>query len=105
MVRQIEAGREDNPLCAGAQLALRPGHPIDAYFDKVLVNSEDPAVRENRLAFLAATYSLFGALCGLPKTGRNRRTCPLVAASSRRRNRSPFSARPEITETFPGSTH
>jgi glycyl-tRNA synthetase beta chain len=34
--------------------------PIDAYFDRVLVNSTDPAVRDNRLAFLAATYALFG---------------------------------------------
>jgi glycyl-tRNA synthetase beta subunit len=26
----------------------------------VLVNSSDPAIRDNRLSFLAATYSLFG---------------------------------------------
>jgi glycyl-tRNA synthetase beta chain len=34
--------------------------PIDTYFDRVLVNSSDPAVRDNRISFLAATYSLFG---------------------------------------------
>ena len=34
--------------------------PIDAYFDHVLVNSTDPAVRDNRISFLAATYALFG---------------------------------------------
>lgn len=34
--------------------------PIDAYFDRVLVNVDDEAVRENRHAFLAAVYSLFG---------------------------------------------
>ncbi len=34
--------------------------PIDRYFDKVLVNAPDPAVREARLGFLAVTYSLFG---------------------------------------------
>ncbi len=34
--------------------------PIDAYFDRVLVNAEDTAVRDNRHAFLAAVYGLFG---------------------------------------------
>jgi glycyl-tRNA synthetase beta chain len=34
--------------------------PIDGYFDRVLVNSDDAAVRENRHAFLAAAYALFG---------------------------------------------
>ena len=34
--------------------------PIDTYFDKVLVNSDDVRVRANRHAFLAATYALFG---------------------------------------------
>jgi glycyl-tRNA synthetase beta chain len=34
--------------------------PIDSYFDRVLVNSPDAAVRDNRLAFLAAAYQLFG---------------------------------------------
>ena len=34
--------------------------PIDSYFDHVLVNSADPAVRDNRIAFLAAAYALFG---------------------------------------------
>ncbi|HEX5132046.1 MAG TPA: glycine--tRNA ligase subunit beta [Candidatus Krumholzibacteria bacterium] len=34
--------------------------PIDHYFEKVLVNAQDPAVRENRLAFMAAIYGLFG---------------------------------------------
>lgn len=33
--------------------------PIDAYFDRVLVNCEDAATRENRHAFLAVAYSLF----------------------------------------------
>jgi glycyl-tRNA synthetase beta chain len=34
--------------------------PIDGYFDRVLVNSEDGGVRENRHAFLAAVFALFG---------------------------------------------
>ncbi|HET6349537.1 MAG TPA: hypothetical protein VFH88_10700, partial [Candidatus Krumholzibacteria bacterium] len=35
--------------------------PIDAYFDSVLVNSPDPEVRDNRLAFLGVAYALFGS--------------------------------------------
>jgi glycyl-tRNA synthetase beta chain len=33
--------------------------PIDAYFDSVLVNAEDRAVRANRHAFLAVVYAVF----------------------------------------------
>ena len=35
------------------------GPVIDAYFDAVLVNSDDEAVRDNRHAFLAAIFALF----------------------------------------------
>ena len=34
--------------------------PIDAYFDAVLVNADDPKVRENRISFLAEVFALFG---------------------------------------------
>lgn len=34
--------------------------PIDAYFDAVLVNADDPDVRENRISFLAEVFALFG---------------------------------------------
>lgn len=37
----------------------RLADPIDAYFDHVLVNCEDAAVRANRHAFLAVAYALF----------------------------------------------
>jgi glycyl-tRNA synthetase beta chain len=33
--------------------------PIDSFFDKVLVMSEDVAVRENRIAMLKGLVSLF----------------------------------------------
>jgi glycyl-tRNA synthetase beta chain len=33
--------------------------PIDRYFDEVLVNCEDPALRDNRHRFLAAVFSVF----------------------------------------------
>ncbi len=38
----------------------RLADPIDAYFDKVLVNVDDALVRDNRHGFLAAVYGLFG---------------------------------------------
>ncbi|HEU4929620.1 MAG TPA: glycine--tRNA ligase subunit beta, partial [Candidatus Krumholzibacteria bacterium] len=34
--------------------------PIDAYFDAVLVNADDRAVRENRIGFLGEVFGLFG---------------------------------------------
>ena len=34
--------------------------PIDAYFDSVLVNAEDRAVRDNRIGFLGEVFGLFG---------------------------------------------
>ena len=46
---------------AGEDLAgiagLRP--EVDRYFDKVLVNAQDPKIRANRLAFLAGLYEKF----------------------------------------------
>lgn len=35
------------------------GAPVDAFFDTVLVNAEDPALRANRFALLAALQALF----------------------------------------------
>lgn len=37
----------------------RLADPIDRYFDSVLVNCDDPDLRENRLALLAVVYALF----------------------------------------------
>jgi glycyl-tRNA synthetase len=42
--------------------ALPLAEPIDAYFDEVLVMAEDPAVRANRLGFLAAIRDLVAGL-------------------------------------------
>ena len=62
----IDSAEQDNaPLAASRdyqrsleQLAsLRT--PVDAFFDQVLVNAEDPAVRANRYALLARLRGLF----------------------------------------------
>ena len=52
------AGREDFAAAMLALSALRP--PVDAFFDEVLVNVEDPAVRANRLALLGRIRTATG---------------------------------------------
>lgn len=43
--------------------ALQPA--VDAFFDEVLVNAEDPAVRRNRLALLGQLKAAFGAVADI----------------------------------------
>ena len=52
------AGREDFAAAMLALSALR--RPVDAFFDEVLVNVEDPAVRANRLALLGRIRTATG---------------------------------------------
>lgn len=42
------------------QTLSRLADPIDGFFERVLVNADDPAVRNNRHGLLAAVYALFG---------------------------------------------
>jgi glycyl-tRNA synthetase beta chain len=52
---------EEKSAFEGVLSALsRLADPIDAYFDAVLVNADDPVVRENRISFLAEVFALFG---------------------------------------------
>jgi glycyl-tRNA synthetase beta chain len=41
--------------------------PIDAFFDQVMVNADDPAIRANRLALLANLYRLMNRVAELAK--------------------------------------
>lgn len=41
--------------------------PVDRFFDDVLVNAEDPAVRSNRLALLAQLKASFGAIADISR--------------------------------------
>ena len=59
-VGDIGTGEEGRPFVQVLATLSGLAGPIDAYFDRVLVNSTDPAVRDNRISFLAATYALFG---------------------------------------------
>jgi len=67
MVKEIDAGKDAKPFGQAMASLSRLAGPIDAYFDKVLVNSTDAAVRDNRLAFLAAAYALFGRFADFQK--------------------------------------
>jgi glycyl-tRNA synthetase beta chain len=51
-------GREDFAAAMRALSKLRV--PVDAFFEKVLVNDEDVAVRANRLALLARIRAATG---------------------------------------------
>ena len=44
---------------------LKP--PVDAFFDGVMVNAEDPKLRANRLALLADLHSLMNKVADLSK--------------------------------------
>ncbi len=54
---------EDHKKVYGALATL--GGPIDAYFDKVLVNDERPEIRENRLTLLQDLHYMFARFADL----------------------------------------
>jgi glycyl-tRNA synthetase beta chain len=41
--------------------------PVDAFFDKVMVNAEDRALRQNRLALLAQLHALMNRVADLSR--------------------------------------
>ncbi|MFK7793119.1 MAG: DALR anticodon-binding domain-containing protein, partial [Devosiaceae bacterium] len=59
----IEAGDFEGAMQALATLRA----PIDAFFEKVLVNADDEAVRANRLALLTAVRNAVHAVADLSK--------------------------------------
>ncbi len=66
---ESEAGKaiqsEDFSAAMRALSALR--EPVDSFFEKVLVNHEDPAIRANRLALLARIRAATGAVADFSK--------------------------------------
>lgn len=57
----LEAGDYAAVLTRLSQLQA----PVDTFFDGVLVNAEDPAVRSNRLALLALLKAQFSAIADI----------------------------------------
>ncbi|MBP0111590.1 MULTISPECIES: glycine--tRNA ligase subunit beta [Bradyrhizobium] len=70
-IGEVKAGagaavaREDFAAAMSAMAKLRP--PVDAFFDKVRVNDEDPKVRENRLKLLNEIRSATRAVADFSK--------------------------------------
>jgi glycyl-tRNA synthetase beta chain len=56
-------GKRDYAGALGRLATLRPA--VDAFFDGVMVNAEDPALRRNRLALLAGVRQLFTRIADL----------------------------------------
>ncbi len=57
---RIEAAEKRGDVTGVLKSLSLLADPIDAYFDRVLVNAPDPAVREARHGLLTAIYALFG---------------------------------------------
>ncbi|WP_453956964.1 glycine--tRNA ligase subunit beta [Amorphus suaedae] len=57
--------REDFAGAMEALAGLRP--PVDAFFDRILVNADDPALRENRLKLLSAIPAATAAVADFSK--------------------------------------
>ena len=56
-------GKRDYAAALNRLATLRPA--VDAFFDGVMVNAEDPALRRNRLALLAGVRALFTRIADL----------------------------------------
>lgn len=58
-VQELHSARERGDHASAFERLAELGPSIDTYFDEVLVNAEDPGLRENRLAFLEDIHYLF----------------------------------------------
>jgi glycyl-tRNA synthetase beta chain len=59
----LDMGKRDYAAAFARLARLRPA--VDAFFDGVMVNAEDPALRKNRLALLAQLRGLFARIADL----------------------------------------
>ncbi len=64
-VAQARFDNGDYAASLQALAALR--QPVDAFFDKVMVNAEEPALRANRLALLAGLHDAMNRVADLSK--------------------------------------
>ena len=59
----FENGEYTESLCQFAKLR----EPVDEFFDKVMVNADDPIIRENRLGLLATLHQEMNRIADLSK--------------------------------------
>ncbi len=57
----------DGDYSANLQALAALKEPVDAFFDKVMVNAEDPALKANRLGLLATLHSAMNRVADLSK--------------------------------------
>jgi glycyl-tRNA synthetase beta chain len=57
----------DGDYTANLQALAALKEPVDAFFDKVMVNAEDPALKANRLGLLATLHSAMNRVADLSK--------------------------------------
>lgn len=57
---QVESALDNEDFAAAMRALAALRSPVDSFFDKVLVNSEDASERENRLRLLAQIRDAMG---------------------------------------------
>jgi glycyl-tRNA synthetase beta chain len=62
-----DAAFEQGDLTASLQALAALRDPVDAFFDAVMVNADDPALRANRLALLAALHRAMNRVADLSR--------------------------------------
>ena len=64
---QADAAFEQGDYTASLQALAALKTPVDAFFDKVMVNAEDPALRQNRLGLLATLHEAMNRVADLSR--------------------------------------
>ena len=67
IVPQADAAFEHGDYTASLQALAALRVPVDAFFDSVMVNAEDPALRANRLALLAQLHQAMNRVADLSR--------------------------------------
>jgi glycyl-tRNA synthetase beta chain len=64
---QADAAFARGDYTASLQALAALKTPVDAFFDKVMVNADDPALRRNRLALLSALHAAMNRVADLSR--------------------------------------
>jgi glycyl-tRNA synthetase beta chain len=67
VARQADAAFDAGDLAGSLQALAALKAPVDDFFDKVMVNAEDPALRANRLALLGQLHAAMNRVADLSK--------------------------------------
>nr|MCU0964835.1 glycine--tRNA ligase subunit beta [Burkholderiaceae bacterium] len=65
--RRADAAFDAGDLAGSLQALAALKAPVDDFFDKVMVNAEDPALRDNRLALLGQLHAAMNRVADLSK--------------------------------------